>query len=155
VREGPRTLRPTDTRSTARLRQKKTGRRVKFELTEQTRQAVEDYVRVSGKKSGEFLFTSRRRADRCMTTRRYARLVAEWIGSIRPEACCAAGFRSGQRQLGVTSRNPHHGHMPLCLLISVSVRHASRVLLDHLVGACEQHRRHFKTKKIGCLGVDH
>src|SRR6266545_7523616 len=67
-------------RATVRL--KKTGRPVKFELTEQTRQAVDDYLRASGKKSGEFLFTSRRRADRCMTTRQYARLVAEWIGSI-------------------------------------------------------------------------
>src|SRR5262249_51594344 len=63
-------------------RQRKTGRPVKFELTEQNRQAIEDYLRASGKKSGEFLFTSRRRSDRCMSTRQYARLVAEWIGSI-------------------------------------------------------------------------
>jgi integrase len=66
----------------ATVRQSKTGRPVKFELTEQTRQAIEDYLRASGKKSGEFLFTSRRRSDRCMSTRQYARLVAEWIGSI-------------------------------------------------------------------------
>jgi integrase len=66
----------------ATVRQRKTGRSVKFELTEQTRQAIEDYLRASGKKSGEFLFTSRRRSDRCMSTRQYARLVAEWIGSI-------------------------------------------------------------------------
>src|SRR5437667_35555 len=61
--------------------QKKTGRPVKFELTDQTRQAVDDYLRASGKKSGEFLFTSRRRTDCCMTTRQYARLVAEWINT--------------------------------------------------------------------------
>jgi integrase len=66
----------------ATVRQRKTGRPVKFELTEQTRQAIEDYLRASGKKSGEFLFTSRRRSDRCMSTRQYARLVAEWIGNI-------------------------------------------------------------------------
>ena len=40
----------------ATVRQKKTGRPVKFELTEQTRQAVDDYVKVAGKKPGEFLF---------------------------------------------------------------------------------------------------
>src|SRR5262245_35446953 len=34
----------------ASVRQKKTGRPVKFELTEPTRQAVDDHVRVSGKK---------------------------------------------------------------------------------------------------------
>src|SRR5262245_6417575 len=66
----------------ATVRQRKTGRPVRFELTEQTRHAVEDYLRASGKTSGEFLFTSRRRSDRCMSTRQYARLVAGWIGSI-------------------------------------------------------------------------
>jgi integrase len=66
----------------ATVRQRKTGRPVKFELTEQTRQAIEDYLRASGRKPGEFLFTSRRQRGRCMTTRQYARLVAEWIGSI-------------------------------------------------------------------------
>jgi integrase len=66
----------------ATVRQRKTGRTVKFELTEQTREAIENYLRASGKKSGDFLFTSRRQGDRCMSTRQYARLVAEWIGSI-------------------------------------------------------------------------
>jgi len=66
----------------ATVRQRKTRRPVKFELTEQTRQAVEDYLRASGKKPGEFLFSGRRQGDYCMTTRQYARLVAEWISSI-------------------------------------------------------------------------
>lgn len=66
----------------ATVRQRKTGRPVRFELTEQTRQAIEDYLRESGKKPGEFLFTSRRQSGRCMSTRQYARLVAEWIGGI-------------------------------------------------------------------------
>jgi integrase len=66
----------------ASIRQRKTGRPVKFELTDQTRQAVDDYLRASGKKSGEFLFTSRRQKCRCMTTRQYARLVSEWIAGI-------------------------------------------------------------------------
>src|SRR3981189_2413969 len=66
----------------ATVRQRKTGRPVKFELTEQTRQAIEDYLRASGKKPGDFLFMSRRRGGRCMATRQYARLVSDWIGSI-------------------------------------------------------------------------
>ncbi|MGA7165813.1 MAG: integrase [Pseudolabrys sp.] len=40
----------------ATVRQRKTGRPVRFELTEQTRQAIDDYLRVSRKKPGEFLF---------------------------------------------------------------------------------------------------
>jgi integrase len=66
----------------ATVRQKKTGQPVRFELTEQTRQAVDEYIRVAGKKPGDFLFTGRRRASRCITTRQYARLVAKWIASI-------------------------------------------------------------------------
>src|SRR5205807_4097212 len=66
----------------ATVRQKKTGQPVRFELTEQTRQAVDDYLRVSAKKPGEFMFTGRRGPGRSMTTRQYARLVSEWIADI-------------------------------------------------------------------------
>ena len=66
----------------ATVRQKKTGRPVRFEMTEQTRQAVDDYLKATGKKPGEFLFTSRRRPGQAMTTRQYARLVSEWIAGI-------------------------------------------------------------------------
>src|SRR5262249_24235942 len=66
----------------ATVRQKKTGRPVKFELTEQTRQAVDDYLAAAGKKPGEFLFTNRRAIGQPMTARQYARLVSEWIASI-------------------------------------------------------------------------
>ncbi|MGC2809092.1 MAG: tyrosine-type recombinase/integrase, partial [Bradyrhizobium sp.] len=66
----------------ATVRQRKTKRPVRFELTEQTRQAVDDYLKVAGKRPDEFLFTSRRGHARSMTTRQYARLVSEWIGSV-------------------------------------------------------------------------
>lgn len=66
----------------ATVRQRKTGHPVRFELTEQTREAVDDYIKAAGKKPGEFLFASRRNRERCMTTRQYARLVSEWIASI-------------------------------------------------------------------------
>jgi integrase len=72
----------------AAVRQKKTGRPVRFELTEATRQAVDDYLRATPKKPGDFLFPGRR-AGRSMTTRQYARLVAEWIGSIGRHAFAA------------------------------------------------------------------
>ena len=65
----------------ATVRQKKTGRPVRFELSEQTRQAVDDYLKATGKRPGEFLFTGRRGPDRSITTRQHARLVSEWIGS--------------------------------------------------------------------------
>jgi len=66
----------------ATVRQKKTGRPVRFELSEQTRQAIDDYLKAASKRSGEFLFTGRRGPNTSMTTRQYARLVSEWIGSV-------------------------------------------------------------------------
>ena len=65
----------------ATVRQKKTGRPVRFELSEQTRQAIDDYLKASNKRPGEFLFTGRRGPQASMTTRQYARLVSEWVGS--------------------------------------------------------------------------
>jgi integrase len=66
----------------ATVRQKKTGRPVKFELIDQTREAIDDDLRVTKRKVGEFLFMGRSGAGRCMTTRQYARLVSSWIASI-------------------------------------------------------------------------
>src|SRR5215467_12404159 len=66
----------------ATIRQKKTGQPVRFEMTEQTRQAVDEYLRASGKKPGAFMFSGRKGSDRSMTTRQYARMVSEWIASI-------------------------------------------------------------------------
>ncbi len=66
----------------ATVRQRKTGRPVRFELTEQTREAVDEYLRATGKKPGEFLFPGRGDRNRCLTTRQYARLVSNWVASI-------------------------------------------------------------------------
>jgi hypothetical protein len=53
----------------ATVRQRKTGWPVRFELSEQTRQAVDDYLKAANKGPGQFLFTGRRGAERSMTTR--------------------------------------------------------------------------------------
>jgi integrase len=52
----------------ATVRQRKTGRPVRFELTEHTRQAIDAYLKSSRKKFGEFLFTGPR-SGRSMTPR--------------------------------------------------------------------------------------
>ena len=46
----------------ATVRQRKTGRPVRFELTELTRQALDDYLRITGLKSGDYLFPGPPRA---------------------------------------------------------------------------------------------
>jgi integrase len=65
----------------ATVRQKKTGRPVRFELTEQTRQAIDEYLRITRRTAGDFLFAGRG-DGRGLTTRQYARLLDQWIASI-------------------------------------------------------------------------
>jgi integrase len=62
----------------ATVRQKKTGRPVRFELTEHTRQAIDGYLKSSRQKPGEFLFPGRR-SGRSMSPRQYGRLVSDWL----------------------------------------------------------------------------
>jgi integrase len=66
----------------AMVRERKTGPPFRFEMTEQTREAIDNYIRAAIKKPGEFLFGGRRCRDRPITTRQYARLVGQWIAGI-------------------------------------------------------------------------
>jgi hypothetical protein len=54
---------------------------VRFELTDQTRSAIDDYLRLTGRKPGQILFCGRD-PSRGLTTRQYARLVNDWVASI-------------------------------------------------------------------------
>ena len=63
----------------ATVRQRKTGRPVKFEMTDHTRSAVDEYFGRRAAESGEYLFKGRRRRCSHLSTRQYARLVSEWI----------------------------------------------------------------------------
>ena len=65
----------------ASVRQRKTGRPVRFELTEQTRQAIDEYLTTADRKPGECLFDGRRPGE-SMTTRQYARLLTDWLVAI-------------------------------------------------------------------------
>ena len=62
----------------ATVRQRKTGRPVSFEVTEQSRQAIDTSLAVSGRSQGSYLFHGRNNA-KCLSTRQYARLVSRWI----------------------------------------------------------------------------
>ena len=66
----------------ATMRQQKTGRPVQFEITEHTRQALDNWIVTAAKRPRDHLFTGRRNSAEHLTTRQYARLVADWISSI-------------------------------------------------------------------------
>jgi site-specific recombinase XerC len=54
---------------------------VRFELTEQTRQAIDEYLTTADRKPGECLFDGRRPGE-SMITRQYARLLTDWLVAI-------------------------------------------------------------------------
>ena len=61
----------------ATIRQRKTGRPVKFELTEQTRTALDDFISKFNLKDQKYLFQGR--GNQHLTTRQYSRLVGDWV----------------------------------------------------------------------------
>ena len=69
-------------RTRALVSQRKTGVPVQFEITDQTRLAVADWIRGKSLKAADWLFPSR--IDKCkpMTTRQYARLFHHWVAEI-------------------------------------------------------------------------
>jgi len=64
------------------VRQKKTGRPVKFEITEQTREAIDAYLKYSRRASGQYLFPGRGAEDTHLTTRQYSRFLGQWLTSV-------------------------------------------------------------------------
>jgi len=62
--------------------QQKTSRPVQFEITESTRTALTDWIRLSGLASESFLFPSRVRASPHLSIRQYARIVDSWVEEI-------------------------------------------------------------------------
>ena len=63
----------------ATVHQKKTGRPVQFEITEQTRGSIQDWLSKVDARNGRYLFPSRFRALPHLSTRQYARIVHLWI----------------------------------------------------------------------------
>lgn len=62
--------------------QKKTGRPVQFEITEQTRIAVGALIRRHSLSLGDYLFPSRLAESPHLSTRQYARIVQGWVAAI-------------------------------------------------------------------------
>ena len=62
--------------------QRKTGRPVRFELSEQTREAVQTWIAAQHLAAGSFLFPRRSRPSSHLSTRQYARIVQRWVALI-------------------------------------------------------------------------
>jgi integrase len=83
-------------RDRATIIQKKTGRPVQFEITEQTRAAIQAWLAEVDGRKGRHLFPSRLRAQPHLSTRQYARIVHGWAESAGLDSS-AYGTRSMRR----------------------------------------------------------
>lgn len=66
--------------------QQKTHRPVQFEITEQTRNAIVEWIQLAQLRSEGFLFPSRINSAKHLSTRQYARIVKSWVTEIGLDA---------------------------------------------------------------------
>ena len=62
--------------------QQKTHNSVQFEITQQTREAVSNWIEFSKLNRNDFLFKSRIQDSQHLSTRQYARIVKGWVSEI-------------------------------------------------------------------------
>ncbi|MCH8616615.1 tyrosine-type recombinase/integrase [Sphingomonas sp. SM33] len=81
----PDVLRGGALRRRAIVIQQKTGRPVQFEITEQARRSLAEWLKVR-RGNASWLFPSRMHPDAHLSTRQYIRLVKSWVARIGLEA---------------------------------------------------------------------
>lgn len=68
--------------SRAMILQKKTSQPVQFEITEEIRESIAEWLAVSGMSGTDHLFPSRIAGSPHLSTRQYARIVERWVSDI-------------------------------------------------------------------------
>ena len=68
--------------SRAIIVQRKTQHPVQFEITAQTRDALENWIKHAHLQAGDYLFPSRVRHGSHLSTRQYTRIVHKWVSDI-------------------------------------------------------------------------
>ena len=68
--------------SRAIVMQQKTHRAVRFEITEQTRDSISNWIEKAELSMHDYLFTSRFKSSSHISTRQYARVVGGWVSEI-------------------------------------------------------------------------
>src|SRR5258707_3554547 len=79
-------------RRRATIVQRKTGRPVQFEITEQSRSSVEAWLPMLRTAGSQYLLPSRLHASPHISTRQYARLVHRWVESIELESALYGNY---------------------------------------------------------------
>ena len=82
--------------SRATVRQRKTKRPVRFEITARTRKSIKEWIEAAKLSDEAFLFPSRIRTSSHLSTRQYSPIVNAWVASIGLDAA-AYGTHSMRR----------------------------------------------------------
>lgn len=88
----------------AMVLQQKTGRPVQFEITEQTREAISEWMTYAKLSNASYLFLTRLAASKHLSTRQYARIVESWVTQIGLDSS-ACGKHSMRRATPQTCRS--------------------------------------------------
>jgi integrase len=72
----------TTVSSRAIVMQQKTSRPVQFEITEQTRESISNWIEFARLNYSDYLFKSRFKSSLHLSTRQYARIVENWVAQI-------------------------------------------------------------------------
>lgn len=68
--------------SRAKIMQQKTKQPVQFEISEQTRDSVSEWIKEANLTGEDYLFKSRFKESLHLSTRQYARIVEQWVAQI-------------------------------------------------------------------------
>jgi integrase len=93
-------------RDRAIVTQRKTERPVQFEITEVTRQSVEQLLADQSFTGSEYLFQSRTHRRPHVSARQYARIVHQWIGNIGLDDRGFGTTRSGEPRSRSSTARP-------------------------------------------------
>jgi integrase len=95
--------------------QQKTGRPVQFEITEQARRSVADWLKVRRGESNGWLFPSRLVPGAHLSTRQYIRLVKDWIARIGLEPAAYGSHSLRRTKVSLLYRKT--GNLRACQLL--------------------------------------
>ncbi len=95
--------------------QRKTGRPVQFEVTEQTRRSISGWLQAKQLSPDDWLFPSRMKLGAHLSTRQYARLVDQWIALIGLDP--AAYGTHSMRRTKVSLLYKKTGNLRACQLL--------------------------------------
>lgn len=97
------------------IMQQKTGRPVQFEVTEQARRSIANWIETKRLAADDWIFPSRMLPGRHLSTRQYARLVDQWVALVGLDP--AAYGTHSMRRTKVSLLYKKTGNLRACQLL--------------------------------------